>query len=456
MQVAVETVNELERKLKITVPAEQVDDAVNKRLQELGRTAKMDGFRPGKAPIKVIENRFGISVRHEIIETMIRDNLTAALKQENLIPAGLPEITSLEAEQGKPLTFEASFETYPQIKLANVEGMRLERPAVDITDADVQQMLEKMRKQRSTWQTVDRSAQMGDEVVIDFVGSIDGKEFAGGRAENIAVVLGSGRMIPGFEGGLVGLTKDQQHTLSVTFPKDYGAEELAGKPAEFAITVREVKQSVLPELDDAFAQGFGVKEGGLEKLRQELRQNMERQAQRTIRGKLKQQVLDKLLEVNTITVPQALIKDEIENLRQQTLAWMKPYLKSNPAPSLPDEEFAERAKRRVALGLLLSEYIKQHELKPETEKVKELIADEASAYEQPELVEKFYYQNREKLAQIEALAIEEQMIDLVLGKAKITEKPVTFTELTEVKTDEQQEQGHVHTESCQHDHDHNH
>ena len=429
MQVSVETTQGLERRLTITVPADSVDSAVKARLQQLSKTQRINGFRPGKVPVSVIQKRFGAAVRQEVAGDVMQQNFYQAIVQEKINPAGMPSFELVKDENGQDLEFVAAFEVYPEVEVQGVADIEIEKPVVEISDADLDNMMETLQKQHATWKEVKRKAKKDDRVVIDFVGKIDGEEFEGGKAEDFTLELGQGRMIPGFEEPLVGAKKDEEVTVEVTFPEDYHAENLKGKAAVFDVTVKKVEGKQLPDVDDEFAKLFGVEEGGVDALKAEVRKNMERELTQTLKTTVKEDVISKLIEKNEFDVPKALIDQEVNALREQAKQRFSQQAGGQNMPELPAELFTDNATRRVRIGLLLGEIIKQNELKADDEKVMQLIETSASAYEDPREVVDYYKANEELMNQMRNVALEEQAIDWVLENAKTQEVTKAFDEV---------------------------
>lgn len=429
MQVSVEATGSLERQLKVSLPTDRIDSEFNQRISELKNQIKMPGFRPGKVPADVIKSRYGASVRSEVIEKLIRESLQDAFTEQKLQPAGIPNLTEIQAEPGKPLEYTAVFEVYPEIKLADLSKQTINKPDTAVTDKDVDAMLTKLQKQHASWEKVERKANNGDRVIIDFVGIIDDKEFQGGSANNVPVVLGSKSMINGFEKGLVGVKADTEVTLDLEFPTEYHHAEVAGKPVQFKVKVNEIQTEKLLELDDKFAELFDIKEGGLAGLRAEIKQNMERELEFAKRAFVKNQVLEKLLEVNDFESPKSLIQEEAKRMQQELTQELHRRTKSNQMPELPLENFTEQAQKRVKLGLLLAEAIKQHEIRADANKVRTRIEELASVYEQPEMMMKWYYSDPERLSSIEAAVIEEQVVDKLLEQLKTVDKAMSYEEV---------------------------
>lgn len=427
MQVTVETLEGLQRRLNITVPAANIEDAVAAELRNIAKNRRFDGFRKGKVPMKMVAKMYGKAVRQDVLGEVMQRHFIEAIVKEKINPAGAPTFAPVEIGEGKDLVFTATFEVYPEVELKGLENIAVEKPAAEVTDADVAEMLETLRKQQATWKEVDEAAENGKRVSIDFVGSIDGVEFEGGKAENFPLEMGAGRMIPGFEDGIVGKTKGMEFVIDVTFPEDYHAENLKGKAAKFAIKVNKVEARELPELNDEFVARFGVAEGGVDALKAEVRKNMERELKQAIKARIKEQAIEGLVKENEIQVPSALINQEINVLRQQAAQRFGGNVEA--AAQLPRELFEEQAKRRVVVGLLLGEVIRTHELKADEEKVKALITEMATAYEDPSEVVSYYEQNQQLMNNMRNVALEEQAVDAIIAKAKVTEKAISFSEL---------------------------
>ncbi len=429
MQVSVETTEGLERRLTITVPAETVDVEVKNRLRQIGKTQRINGFRPGKVPPTVLQKRYGKSVRQEVAGELMQRNFFEAIMAEKLNPAGRPEFIAKSNEEGKELEFEAVFEIYPEVEVKDIEKITVEAPKAEVTDADLDEMFVTLQNQHKTWKENKRKAKKGDKLTIDFLGRVDGEEFEGGKAEGFELELGTGRMIPGFEKALNGMKVGEEHTINVTFPEDYHAENLKGKDAEFDIKVIKTEGPVLPEVDEEFAKLFGIEEGGIDALREEVSKNMSRELNQAVKAKVKDQVIEALLEANEVDMPKALVSQEVDVLRQQALQRFGGQIDPKNMPNLPAEMFEEQAKRRVKVGLLLGEVIKVNEIKVDDAKVQDLIATAASAYEDPQEVINYYNGNQEMLQQMQNVALEEQAVEFVLDKAKVTEKETSFQEI---------------------------
>ncbi|AJE21738.1 trigger factor [Azotobacter chroococcum] len=425
MQVSVESTSALERRLTIGVPAERIETEVNKRLQQTARRAKVPGFRPGKVPMSVIRQRYEESARQEALGDLIQASFYEAVLEQKLKPAGAPSVEPKVFEKGKDLEYVATFEVYPEFEVVGLEGIAVECLQAEVAEADVDNMLEILRKQNTRYQQVEREAQDGDQLNIDFVGKIDGEAFAGGSAKGTSLVLGSGRMIEGFEAGLVGVKAGEERVLSLTFPEDYQNLDLAGKAAEFTVTVNAVSEAELPELNAEFFALFGISEPSLEAFRAEVGKNMDRELRQSIKSKVKTQVMDGLLAANPIEVPKALIENEVNRLRVQAVQQFGGNIKPE---QLPANLFQEQARRRVALGLIVAEMVKQFEIKPDESKVKAMIEEIASAYQEPEQVVAWYYGNEQQLGEVRSVVLEEQVVDTVLQKASVTDKTVSYEE----------------------------
>ncbi|MGB0216320.1 MAG: trigger factor [Alteromonas oceani] len=429
MQVSVETTQGLERRLTITVPAESVDNAVKSRLQQLAKTQRINGFRPGKVPVSVIKKRYGQAVRQEVAGDVMQQNFYQAIVQEKINPAGMPSFELTKDQDGEDLEFVAKFEVYPEVEVKGVDDIEIEKTVVEIADEDLDNMLETLQKQHGEWKEVKRKARKDDRMVIDFVGTIDGEEFDGGKAEDFTLELGKDRMIPGFEKPLVGAKKGEEVIVDVTFPEDYHAEALKGKAAQFTVNVKKVEGLTLPKVDEEFAKLFGIEDGDVEALKAEVRKNMERELGQTLKTQLKEEVIAKLLEKNELDLPAALVDQEVNALREQAKQRFSQQGGGENLPDLPADLFKDNAQRRVSIGLLLGEIIKQNDLKADQEKVDSLIETMASAYEDPQEVVDYYKNNQELMQQMQNVALEEQAIEWVVGQAKVTEVNKPFDEV---------------------------
>ena len=429
MQVSVETTQGLERRLTITVPAAAISTEVEKELRNIAKNRRVDGFRPGKAPVAMIKKMFGLSVLQDVASRQMQNHFYQAIIANKLTPAGAPTFAPGQLAEGKDLEFAATFEVYPEVELNALDKIEVTKPVVEITADDLETMLGTLRKQHATWAKTDAAAASGDRVVIDFVGSIDGEEFEGGKASDFTLELGQGRMIPGFEDGIIGKKAGEEVTVDVTFPAEYHAENLKGKAAKFAVTVKAVEAQQLPEVNDEFAKLFGLADATVDALKVEVKKNMERELNNSIKARVKDQVIKGLLATHEVEVPQALIGSEIDVLRRQALQRFGNNLDPKQLPELPASLFTEQAKDRVKVGLLLGEVIKANKLQVEDARVQSLIETVASAYEDPQEVVQYYNSNKELLQGMRNVALEEQAIDLVLTKAKVKEEKAKFDEI---------------------------
>ncbi|WP_148875904.1 trigger factor [Serratia marcescens] len=427
MQVSVETTQGLGRRLSITVPADTIKQAVKKELINAAKSVRIDGFRKGKVPMNIVEQRYGASVRQDVLGEAMQRSFVDAIIKEKINPAGAPNYVPGEYKEGEDFTFAVEFEVYPDVELKGLENIEVEKPVVEVNDEDVDAMLDTLRKQQATWKETDRAAEAEDRVTVDFTGSIDGEEFEGGKASDFVLAMGQGRMIPGFEEGLVGHKAGEEFVIDVNFPEDYHAENLKGKAAKFAIVLKKVEERELPELTEEFIKRFGVADGSVAGLRTEVRKNMERELKGAVRNRIKSQAIEGLVSANEIDVPAALIDGEIDVLRRQAAQRFGGNEKQ--ALELPRELFEEQAKRRVVVGLLLGEVISTNDLKADEDRVKTLIEEMASAYEDPSEVIEFYSKNKELMNNMRNVALEEQAVEALLAKAKVTEKATTFSEL---------------------------
>lgn len=429
MQVSVENVSGLERRLKIAVPASQVEQAVNKKINQTARTIKIDGFRVGKVPVDVVKKRYGASIRAEALDDIIRDAYIGALQQTELKIAGFPNIEPISFDEGKDIEFAAIVEVYPEVTVADFAALSVERPTSEVTDADIDTMIANLRRQRATWEESTEASADQDRLTIDFAGSIDGEAFDGGTAQDFNIVLGSKRMIAGFEEQLVGVKAGDELTINVTFPADYQAENLAGKDAQFKINVKKVVKPVLPELNAEFLTAFGVKDGDVEQFRADVRKNMERELRNAIRSKVKASVFEALVSANALEVPKALVAEEITRQREQALKQFGGASAQIKPEMLPDDLFVDNAKRSVALGLLVSAIIEKNEVKVDADRVRTLVDEVAQSYEEPEQVVQWYYGNKEQMAQVQSAVLEDQVVDLILAAAQLSDKAVGYEEL---------------------------
>lgn len=425
MQVSVETTSALERQMTITVPAARIEQDVEKRVQQTARSVRLDGFRPGKVPMKVVKQRYGAGIRQDVLGDVVQQSFIQAVQQEKITPAGGPKIEFKTDKEGEDFQFVATFEVYPEVKLADFSAVEIEKQTSEVADADLDQMIETLRKQQASWTAVERAAEDGDQLKIDFEGFVDGEAFEGGKAEGMDLILGSNSMIPGFEDGLKGVKAGDDVELNVTFPEEYHAENLKGKAAVFKTKVQSVSAPELPELNEAFFSKFGLEATDLDSFRAEVRTNMERELKNALKMKLKDQVFSKLVEVNGIEVPAALVSSEIDNLRKQAVQQFGGGANID-FNMLPKEMFEDQAKRRVTVGLLVQEVIKANEIKADDERVRATVEELAQTYQEPQQVIDWYYSNDDMLNQVKSLVLEDQVVDQLLSSAKVTEKAVAY------------------------------
>ncbi|WP_392560981.1 trigger factor [Orbus sturtevantii] len=427
MQVSVETTQGLGRRLTITIPSEDIQKAISKELVNTAKKVRIDGFRKGKVPLNIVEQRYGASILQDALSDLMQRNFIEAIIQEKINPAGSPTYIPTQYKQGENYPFTVEFEVYPQVEIKDLDKIEVEKPTVDIVDADIDVMIDTLRKQQGIWKEVTKEAQDQMRVVFDFLGTVDGEEFEGGKATDFALVLGQGRMIPGFEDAILGHKAGDSFDINVTFPEDYHVDNLKGKAAKFASTLKKVEELELPELTIDVIKRFGIADGSLDSLKAEVRKNMQRELKATIRNKIKAQVIDGLVKHNEIDVPSSLIEREIDVLRQQAMARFGNNAKQ--AAELPKELFEAEAKRRVLIGLLFSDIIENNKLKADDNRVKELIDEIATAYEDPKEVVAYYSKDKKALENLRSVALEDQVIDLLVEKAKVAEKSYSFAEL---------------------------
>ncbi len=432
MQVTVESTSNLERKMKVQIPADRIDAEIEKRLKSMRQQIRVDGFRPGKVPLRVLRQRYGSRVRQEVLGEVLQESYREAVTQENLRPVSSPEIEPDLSEDDKGLRYIATFEVYPDVEVASLEGLRISRPVVEITDTDVDNTIETLPKRRQAWEPVDRAAALGDQVVVDFSGYIDDESFEGSTGEDFSLELGSGYMVPGFEDQLIGVNAAEHKTLIVTFPDDYPKASLAGNQARFEVDVKRISAPVLPAVDDAFMSSFGVTEGGLEAFRGEVRENMERELHDKVKARTKNQVMDGLLTHSDVDLPVALVKQEVEGMRQQMMA----ALGQSDTSKIPDDSFEEQARKRVALGLIIGELIKKQGITPDPDRVQTALEHIAGGYEHPQQVIAHYRSNREQMSKVEAMILEDQVVDWALEQATVNDEQMSFDELLKLGVSE--------------------
>ncbi len=434
MNVTVEKVSNITARLTVSVPKSTVDEQFESRLKSTAKTIKINGFRPGKVPVDVVRRDYGAGIYQDVVNDVVRDSVFQAIEQEKVKAVSMPNIENLQATEDA-LVFSALVEVYPEVTINAFSGLEIERKNSTVEDKDVETMLENLQKQRQTWVETKGMAKNEMQVTFDFEGSIDGEKFEGGSAEDFKLVLGSGRMIPGFEDGIVGMKKGEEKVIDVTFPADYQAENLAGKLAQFKITVKQVEKPQLPEIDAEFLKVFGIsEEEGVEKLKADVRKNMEREVRNGLRNQVKAATFDALVDANEVEIPSAMLAQEIgrqrENMINQFVAQFGPQAKNAfNADLLPDDMFKEQAERAVKLGVLVGKIIDDANLTVDQDRVNAYIDDMASSYEDPQEVVEYFKNDAQQRAQIEAVVLEDQVVDHILAGAKVTDKTVSYQEL---------------------------
>ena len=430
MQAQLESLGSLERRLDITLPLDPIDAEVKKRLARVARTAKIQGFRPGKAPLKIVEQNYGASVREEVMGEQVQLGFAKAVQDNALRVAGYPRFEPADNDPAKSeFKYRAVFEVYPDVVVGELAGKALEKPVAEVSDAEIDKTIDILRKQRTRFTRVEREAANGDRVIIDFKGVIDGEAFAGGSSENYPFLLGQGQMLPEFEAGVLGLKEGQSRDVEVNFPEDYHGKDVAGKKAVFTITVKNVAAAELPEIDADFAKMLGIVDGDVAKMRAEIQKNVEREVKRRLQARTKEGVMQALLDATEIELPKSLVAMEVQRLMEQArddMAKRGMNIKDMP---LPADLFTQQAERRVSLGLILAEVVKANELTAKPEQVKALVEEFADSYEHPEEVVKWYYESPERLEGPESMVLEDNVVEFVLSKANVTEKAVSFDEL---------------------------
>ena len=434
MQAQVENIGQLERRIRISVPRAQIDAEIENRLKRIARTAKIHGFRPGKVPMKLVAQQYGGQVREEVITEAGSRGISEALYEQKIKVAGMPRFeAAADAANGEQLEFSAIFEVYPEIVLGSISSAKIERPTVQVSDADVDKTIDILRKQRATFEPTEAAAQQGDQVDIDYSGTIDGQPFGGGATQGYIVTLGEGRTLADFDRPLEGMKAGEEKTYDVTFPADYHGKEVAGKTAQFHVKVNKVLAARLPEIGPELAQALGVEDGDVSKMRAEVRANIEREVSKRVENKVKEQVMQALSDATPLSVPRALIDSEIERLQQRTRQDMAVRgIKTDNMP-LPADIFEAQAQRRVSLGLILAEVVKAHDLKAQAEQVRKLVDEYAQSYEKPEQVVAWYYENPTRLAEVESLVLEQNVVSWALNQAQVEDKPTAFDDLMGIK-----------------------
>ncbi len=435
LQTTIETLGQLERRLNVAVPRAQIESEVEKRLARLAKTVKLPGFRPGKVPLKMVVQQYGPSVRSDVISDAVQASFNEAVREQNLKVAGYPRIEPRQGDKtgndaaDAAFEFSAVFEVYPEIKLGDLASIAIERPQVEVTQADVDRTLDVLRKQRAVFEPVTRGAQAGDRALVDFTGTIDGAEFPGGQAKDFAITLGESRMLPEFEAALQGAAAGDTRTFPLTFPADYHGKEVAGKNAQFALTVKQVTAPVIPPLDSAFATAFGIKSGSVDDLRAEVEANLKLELKRKLEATLKEQALKGLRQTSELTLPKSLVEQEALQLARRMAANLQQQGMKPEDIKLSPEMFRPQAEERVALGLILAEIVRDKHLEARPEQVRAMVQDVAQTYEQPDAVVRWHFEKPERLTEFEALAVEHNVVEWVIGQARVTDTPTTFEAL---------------------------
>lgn len=424
MDVTVESTSSLERRMRVELPIAPIEQQVDSRLKSVGRTAKIKGFRPGKVPAKVVRQRYGAQVRQEVLNEVLQKSYSDAVSQEKLNPAGGPKIET-ESDAGETFSYTAVFEIMPEVALSNLAKIKIEQPEVTIGDSDIDDMLDKLRKQKSSWEAVDRKSKDGDRVVIDFVGTLKGEAFPGGEGKELAVEIGAGQMLPDFEKGLLGVKAGDEKTFKVKFPKDYHAEELASQKADFEIKVHRVEEQILPDLDDKFAEEFNVAEGGLEQFKKDVRENMVRESDAKKKSDVREQVMTGLLDANPLEIPNTLKHQEMHSMQRDAMQRMG---LEDESQAPPLDNFSDAAEKRVALGLLLRQLIDEQGLQADENKLREHVEELCASYENAADMAQMYLSNPQIMQQIEPMVVEQMAVDWIIENGKTTTKKISFKE----------------------------
>jgi trigger factor len=430
MQANLESIGNIERRLNISLPAQDVDSEVSMRLKKLTQTVKMHGFRPGKVPLKVVAQQYGLQIRQEVLADKLQKTFSDAIRDNNLRVAGYPKFeTRPAAESSAELEYSATFEIYPEVTLGELNGIPIARPVLEVTDAEVEKTLEVLRKQRATYEPVERTAQKDDMVTVDFNGEIDGQPFQGGEGKDVRIILGAGRMLPEFENAVLGLQPNESRSFDLSYPEDYHGREVAGKTARFNLTLKSVEAPRLPELDNEFAKSLGIADGDLEKMRAEVRINVEREVETRIRARLREQVFQSLLDRSSLDLPQSLVEMEMRNLAQNAQRDLEARGVNMKDVPLPADILKSQAERRVRLGLILAELVRAQSLQAKPEQVLAAVEHHAKSFEQPQEVVKWYYSSPDRLQEFESAAIEQNVVDWALSVARVKDTPTALDEL---------------------------
>ncbi len=433
MQVSVENTGSIGRKMTISLPASDIEDKIKQRLANLSKTVKLPGFRPGKVPKSVVEGRFGDQVMQEVAGEMIESSFRDALMKEEILPAGGPSIEPKAITRGQDLEYVASFDVYPEIPKTSISSTTIEKPIVEVTDADIEQTLENMRQRQVEYKATEEPAKTDDRVTMDFVGTIEGEIFQGSDAKDFQLVLGSGNLLPDFEDGLQGKKKGEEFTLGVTFPETYPAEEVAGKSAEFKINVKQVEQPELPTIDADFAKAMGVEDGDLDRLRGEVRQNLTRELQDRVRSHTRNEVMQALLIDNDFELPSQLVEEEISRMVQSMQAELKRQGLGDKMPEIDRSRHEEEARKRVSLGLIMQDIMKKNKMTADEARVRTRVENIAQSYEQPDQFVQWYMDDKDRLTQLQSMILEEQIVEKLLEDATVTDKSMSFQEFMNPK-----------------------
>jgi trigger factor len=429
MQVSIESLEGLQRKMTVQVPADQITTAFDQKIKQLSKTVKLDGFRPGKVPVSVVKQKYGAQIRSEVMGDLIESSYRDALIQEKIRPASMPEIKPVEGADTEDMTYDAIFEVYPEIESVELDSIEVEKPVAEIKDEDLDNMIKKLLEQRKEWIEVERAADEGDQVTADFDGSIDGEAFEGGAGKDMAIEIGAGRMLKEFEEGLKGMSKGEEKTIDVTFPEDYHGKDVAGKTAQFKLNVTKVSEAKIPELNEELVKSFGVENGDIEAFKKDVSQNMHKELAQKVKTSVKNAVMTALLSKNDVAAPKALVDDEINNLKQQMAQNMGQDPSKMDLNSFPNELFEEEGSRRVKLGLLVGELIRIEGIKLSQDRFNETLQEMAETYEEPQQVVDYYTKNQNARASLEGMVLEDQVVDHILEKATVTEKVFGFEEM---------------------------
>jgi len=431
MQTTLETLGQLERRLHVALPKAQIEEEIQKRLAQLAKTAKVPGFRPGKVPLKMVAQQYGPKVRSDVISDTVQASLTDALRTQNIRVAGFPRIEPRQDVAEDEFGFSAVFEVYPEIKLGDFSTVKISRPQVEVTPADVDRTIDILRKQRARYEPANRPAKQGDRAIVDFTGAIDGVEFSGGQARDFTITLGEGKMLPAFDAALAGMSAGDTKSFELTFPADYHGKEVAGRTASFTLTLKSLSEPQLPAVDAEFAKNFGIASGSVDELRAEITANLAVELKRKIEGVLKEQVMRALLQTSQLVVPKSLVELEAQNLRDRTEAELKNRGVKTEEMDLTPEAFRPQAEERVSFSLVLNELVRTQQLQARPEQIRALVEEAAQSFEQPEAVLRWHYEQPDRLNEYEVRAVERNVIDWALQRAQVEDQPTPFSALME-------------------------